>query len=408
MSIRSRSGHGPRSLLVAMAMLAAATACSSSQSSPKDSAPSTDSNTTASAAAATNSAAATKIKLGLVFTLTGTGSQFGIASQRGADLAVEQINSAGKVHVDTVIQDDQGVATSAVSAVKQLIETQGIKAIVGTSGSVAGVPAAPIANSNKVVMLSPWVSAPSFTSDGGYTLRTHLIITTLERQMGKYASTKLGMKHVAVMYANTVDAQAAAGAFQDAFKAGGGDVVDTEVVPPGTTDLHSQLAKIAGHHPDSLYVFLINGTDMANAFKQAQSLGLKVHFFGPNTVNTPDFLKAAGSAAEGTTFAVPGFDINSDVPAVKDFVTAFTAKYGSAPDIVAANAYDDTNLLVKAIQAVGYDGTAIRTWLHAVKDYPGVSGTFSFDARGDVVGKSIEIMTVKDGKFTPLETFQGS
>lgn len=408
MTITSRSAYRPKALLVLTAtLLAAAAACSSTTASPKSGTASTSPSTTASAAQSAG-AAVTNIKLGLVLTLTGTGSQFGTAAQKGAGLAVEQLNKAGKVHVDTVVQDDQGTATSAVSAVKQLIETQGIKAIVGTSGSVAGVPSAPIANSNKVVMLSPWVSAPSFTSDGGYTLRTHLIITTLENQMGKYASTKLGVKHIAVMYANTVDAQAAAGAFQAAFKAGGGDIVDTEVVPPGTTDLHSQLAKIAGHHPDSLYVFLINGTDMANAFKQAQSVGLKVRFFGPNTVNTPDFIKAAGSAAEGTTFAVPGFDINSDTPAVKDFVTAFTAKYGSAPDIVAANAYDDTNLLVQAIQAVGYDGTAIRTWLHGVKDYPGVSGTFSFDARGDVVGKSIEIMTVKDGKFVPLDTFQGS
>jgi len=350
--------------------------------------------------------ASDNIKLGYLLSLTGVGAQFGNQAQRGADIAVDQANKAGKVHVSVTVQDDQSTATAGVSALNQLINTQGIKAVLGPAVSIVGVPVAPIANRHKVVLLSPWVSAPAFTSEGGYTLRDHPLITELEGDLGKYASTTLGYKKVSVLYNQTPDATAAAEAFKKAFTGSGGNIVDNEVVEPGVTDFRSQLTKIAGHETDALYVFLTAGNDVGLAFKQARSLGIKAHLLAPNVVWSPDFIKSAGSAGEGTTFIAEAFDATSTDPATQQFVKEFNAKYHEEPDIVAANSYDAVNLLLEAIQKVGYDGTAIRDWLHSVEGYQGIGGKISFTSTGNVKGKSLSVMTVKDGKFVKIDTVQ--
>ena len=70
---------------------------------------------------------------------------------------------------------------------------------------------------------------------------------------------------------------------------------------------------------------------------------------------------------------------------MSDRVEKFVRKYSKEPSILfeVAEAYDATNLLLNAIENVGYNPNKIKDYLYSVKNYQGVSGTITIDCGGD-------------------------
>ena len=86
------------------------------------------------------------------------------------------------------------------------------------------------------------------------------------------------------------------------------------------------------------------------------------------------------------------------------FVAAYGRAYGGQrPDHRGAGAYDIVYLLARALGAVGPDRRALRDYLAQVgrarAAFEGVTGTITFDDRGDVPGKSVVIGVVHDGRL---------
>jgi branched-chain amino acid transport system substrate-binding protein len=81
------------------------------------------------------------------------------------------------------------------------------------------------------------------------------------------------------------------------------------------------------------------------------------------------------------------------------FKEAFQKKYGKEPGITSDVGYDAAKMIAKAMELLGgTSGEDIRKGLNMLKDYPGVSGTMTFDANGDV-HKPMGIKIVKGGSF---------
>ena len=75
-----------------------------------------------------------------------------------------------------------------------------------------------------------------------------------------------------------------------------------------------------------------------------------------------------------------------------------------APLAFAALAYDSVWLVADALKRAGSaDPTALRDAIAASRDFPGVTGTISFD-QGRDPKKPVIVIRVQDGKFTYLET----
>ena len=71
---------------------------------------------------------------------------------------------------------------------------------------------------------------------------------------------------------------------------------------------------------------------------------------------------------------------------------------------MAALGYDSAMVLADAIKRAGTtEGPKLRDALAATKDFPGVTGTTTLDAKRDA-SKPAVIITVKDGKFQYVET----
>jgi len=81
--------------------------------------------------------------------------------------------------------------------------------------------------------------------------------------------------------------------------------VAREYTSDKATDFSAILTTIKGKNPDVLF---FGGMDPQGApmAKQMQSLGLKAKFLGGDGLQTAEFLKLAGAAAEGVTASSPG------------------------------------------------------------------------------------------------------
>lgn len=112
------------------------------------------------------------IKVGVVAELTGDIPAVGASCKNAAEMAVQEINDAGglevggrKYKIELFIEDNAGKADQSAAAAQKLITQQNVVAIIGPNASRYAIPASEIAESAKVVLISPWSTNPKTTLD---------------------------------------------------------------------------------------------------------------------------------------------------------------------------------------------------------------------------------------------------
>ena len=87
---------------------------------------------------------------------------------------------------------------------------------------------------------------------------------------------------------------------------------------------------------------------------------------------------------------------------MQDFVSAYEAEYGRAPEnAFAALGYDMMGLIASAIETAGSaEPAAIRDALAATQGYVGVTGTVSYPEGQRKPVKTVTIIQVQDGVYS--------
>ncbi len=119
-----------------------------------------------------------EIRIGEFGSLTGAQATFGISTDDGIKLAVDEINAAGGINGKTlkvIAYDDQGKPEEAAVVVNKLITQDKAQVILGEVASSLSLAAAPIAQQNKVPLISPSSTNPKVTQVGDYVFRVCFI-----------------------------------------------------------------------------------------------------------------------------------------------------------------------------------------------------------------------------------------
>lgn len=351
--------------------------------------------------------AADPVTIGSIEILTGPNARYGTAIKAGLDLAAAEINGAGGVlggrPLNVQVEDSGGEKEGAINAARKLIGRDHVPLIIGPTLSNEMFAVGPVANERKVPIVGTSTTANGITDIGPYVFRTSLpeadvIPVTLK------AAQKRGVKRVAVMYGND-DAFTKSGyeVFKAALEKLGIETATTETFGGKDTDFSAQLTKIKGLNVDAIVVSAL--VEAASGIMlQARQLGIPdtVFFIGGNGFNSPKLFDIAGKAAEGTLVGSPWF-IDKPDPVNQKFVAAFKAKYNSAPDQFAAQAYDTLFIVKEALDRAGAaDPEKLRVALQAT-DHTGVMGPFRFtDHRDPASTEGVVVLVVKGGKFTVL------
>jgi branched-chain amino acid transport system substrate-binding protein len=338
--------------------------------------------------------------LGFLATLTGAGAPQSVTLINGAKLAVEVYNKTAHKRVRLEVQDDQSDPAKGLAAFN-LLASKGLKAIVGPNPSSVALAVKPVANRQRVTLMSAGASTPDYPTEGGYTFRTWIASDVLERATAGYFTTKLNIKSVAILAEDAQTFRATAAADAQVYRATGGRVTGQEFVAATQTNYLPQLTKLLATHPATVMLEFTSPANIGNAVKQARQLGFHGPIMSANNAANKAFLDVAGSAANGVYWSKPS---TGNGAAYNSFVTAYKAKYGQTPDAYGASAYDDVMIMAKALAAAGQNGPALRKHLLGLKNYDGASGPITFKPNGDLTSKPIVTETVKSDQIVDVQT----
>jgi branched-chain amino acid transport system substrate-binding protein len=352
------------------------------------------------------------VRVGLIAELTGDIPAVGASCRNAAEMAVKEINDAGgidiggrKYRMELFIEDSAGKPDQAASSAQKLITQKGVVAIVGPNASSNAIPASEIAESAKVVLITPWSTNPKTTLDARsgapkkFVFRAAFIDPFQGRVVAKFARDTMKAHKAAVLYDVASDYnKGIAEFFRKTFEEAGGQVVAFESYTTNDKDFSAQLTKIRSASPE--VIFLPNYyNEVPLQVQQAHRLGIRAPFVGSDSWGSQDLVKLCGSDCEGYYFSTH-YSAESAAPAAKKFIAAYTAAYGKAPDDVAALTYDSFGLLRQALAASAKpDRQTVRDALAKVQGYGGVTGRMEFrEGSGDPV-KSAVILQIRDGRF---------
>lgn len=343
-------------------------------------------------------------KIGVLEATSGPGAAYGIAMKEGVDLAVEEINKNPntKIKLDISFYDTKGNKTEAINSMKKLIEQDKVLAIEGPTFSGEMLAAGPIAQQSQVVAFGTGTTAPGITDIGDYIFRNAIPGKMAIPQTVEKAQKKLGFKKVAILYSNNNDQMVGEnGIYQEIFKEMGIDVVATETFADKDTDFSAQLTNIQAADPDVICVASLY-QEGALIAKKAREMGMNQPIIGNNGFNSPEYIKQAGAAADGTLVATP-WNPERQTEKAQNFRKAFIAKFNHEPDQFSAQAYDAMYTLHQAIEESGTttDRKKFRDTLAGIKGFEGATGKFEFDQNRDPK-MDLAILEIKDGKWTPL------
>jgi branched-chain amino acid transport system substrate-binding protein len=333
------------------------------------------------------------IKIGHITPLTGDAATYGEWEKEGADMALTEWNAKGGINgcqVMIVREDDKVDPAQSVTALNKMISVDKVQAVMGLPSSGETLASAPVAEANKVVLLSDGAAAIKVSSAGDYIFR---IFPSTAQEGGKMTdlAKSLNKTNAAIIYISNDFGTDMANVISKNANQKGITIVDSESYSSDAIDFRTQLAKISGKNPDIIFL-LGYPKDMGLILKQAGEIGIKSQFLAPDSFDDPSIVATAGKAAEGVIYVVP-----SD-QATDKFKADFKTRYGKEASIMNALSYDAFNLLALAIQKGGDNGTAIKNELYKIHDYAGASGIITIDSNGDAINRPMVFKVIKDGK----------
>lgn len=329
-------------------------------------------------------------KIGLVQSTTGgSAALYGTQQKQAIELAFAEINAANTlkdIKLEAIHADDGADRGQTVNIFQRLIRQDKVVAILGPTLSNSAFAADPIAQQAGIPVIASSNTAPNLTKIGDFIFRTSIPEDQVFPAVLRYAVQKRSIKKVALIYG--LDDALTRGAHDVQKKAVvdfGLEQVGIESYQRGDVDFSAQLTKIREQKPDAIILGTL-AEEAAAILRQARQLGFddKVAFIGCNANISAKLFDLAGPAADGIIVGASWYE-GYDSPRSKAFVAAYQKRYGSPPDIYAAQGYDAAYLLAEAIRRADdvTNGRLTRDKLASISDFEGVLGRFGWSADRD-------------------------
>ena len=340
------------------------------------------------------------IKIGFIYSPSDPGT-----TRNGAELAIALANEVDGINglpIELLIRDDKRDPALSARHAEDLIAA-GVLAIVGPDYDEEAVEVGAVAQQLGIPMLTTYPTNPKVSRNGNFSFMGAYTNPYQANVMVDFAMQELGAMIAAVL-TETADtySEGLSNAFIEGFTAQGGTIAVHQFYETGATDFTRQLLTITAVEPAVDVVFLAGlGSEFPLAVKQAKSddIGISATFLGGDGWDRPDLVEIGGVAVEGSFFANRFSPSGQLSEAARQFVNAYTARFGIAPDGPAALGYDSATIVIEAIRrAHATTPAAIRDQIEAAQNYSGATMLSHFDENRHAV-KSLVINTVKDGRI---------
>jgi branched-chain amino acid transport system substrate-binding protein len=349
-------------------------------------------------------------KVGAYLSLSGDDTAFGTDSKEGIELALDEINKAGGVKgkpIKVLFEDDKSKPDEATNKVLQLIDRDGVIAILGEVASARSRAGGIVANKKKVPMITPSSTNPEVTKDRPYVFRVCFTDDVQGRMAAQFVATTLGKKKAAILFASDdLYSSGLAQEFRDSAKKLNLEIVIEKSFLKKETNFTTYINELKSANPEIIYAPVYYNA-MTLIARQAKASGVAGSMFvGSDGWDANELLRDAGEEMEGAYFTN---HYAPDVPWPRslEFVKKYKEKYNRSPSSIAAQAYDATKLLADAIGRAKADTSdAIRDAIAETKGYEGATGVITIDEQRNAQ-KPVVMVQIKDKKFTYHSTVGG-
>jgi branched-chain amino acid transport system substrate-binding protein len=364
------------------------------------------------------------IHIAYMLTVSGATANLGNDSRGAIEIAID--DRGGELlgrPIELTGEDTLCSAEGGQTAAQRVAADPTILGIVGTNCSSEAVAGLPIISQAGLVMISPSNTAPVLTSDDtaaggvwqpGYYRTAHNDLFQ-GRVAAEFMYNELGARTLATIHDGSPYADGLQRVAAEVFTELGGEVTFQGAVNIGDTDMRPILTELAANPPDVLYFPIFEPEGNFIAAQSAEIAGLEdLILFGADGLFADTFPENTGAASLGMYLSGPYV---AGGEAYAEFLAKWEAKFsGPPPSGFHAHAYDATNLLLNAIEAVaqeGEDGTllvgrqALRDALSSTSGFSGLTGTLACNPTGDcATGEALGIFQlteaeVNDGNWPP-------
>jgi branched-chain amino acid transport system substrate-binding protein len=354
-------------------------------------------------AAAIGSPARADVLIGRAGPMTGALAWFGEQMERGAALAVADINAAGGLlgeQVELITVDDYCDPEQAIAAAKKLV-SDGVIFVVGHYCSAASIPASEIYHAAGVLQISPSSSNPMLTELGrANVFRIQNRDDAVGMAIGNYLADHWPDNNIAILHDNTAFGKYIA---EEAKKQLNHRVLTEAIYQayvPGRADYGAEVdalqaadiavAFIGGYHPE-----------IGLMARLARDRAYPVQLMAGTNLGTEEFSLIAGPAAEGTIFtdhADPRRRAEA-APVAERFRAS-----GFEPEGDTLYAYAAVQAWAQAAEKAG--SLELPAMIASLREhqFDTVLGPIDFDDKGDLTVQSPAWYVWRaDGTYAPLE-----
>ena len=399
------------SLALALAMTMSLAACGggSSSSAGQSGAASGASSTSGSTSGDVSNA----FKLGGTGPLTGDASIYGLAAQRGAQIAVDEINAqGGPIQFELKYEDDINDPEKAVNAYNALKEW-GMQISLGSVTTQPGIATSSYNFADSIFALTPSASSPDVLSGKDNVYQMCFSDPNQGLASAQYISEqKLGEKVFIIWKSDDNYSTGIKDKFMAEAEALGLSVVgDATFTTDTATDFTVQLTQAKQKEADLLFL-PIYYQPASLILNQANAMGYAPKFFGVDGMDGILTMKGFDtSLAEGVMLLTP-FNADAQDEATQNFVKAYQDKYGETPIQFAADAYDCVYAYKQALETAGCtpDMSAADINAKLKETFPTITFTgltgdgagITWDATG-AVSKSPKGMIIENGAYVGMD-----
>jgi branched-chain amino acid transport system substrate-binding protein len=298
------------------------------------------------------------VKIGVVAEFSGPFADYG-AQIVGGMKAYLKLNGevyAGK-KIELVVRDTTGAAPDIAKRLAQeLITRDQVDLLAGFGLTPNALAVAPVSAEAKKPMVIMNAATSIITTRSPYIVRVSHTLPQDTQPIAQWAA-KNGIKRAFTLVSDFGPGVDAEGTFIKAFKAAGGEIVDSVRTPLQNPDFAPFLQRVKDTRPEAVFVFLPPGSQTIAFIKGYEERGLKqagIRIIATGDLTDDGVLQAMGDPTLGliTSFH---YSAAHDSPENKAFLKAYVDANGTKlrPNFMACAGYDGMAAIAEALKKTG-------------------------------------------------------
>ncbi len=351
--------------------------------------------------------------IGAIFSTTGDNAPLGVPERETVEMLVKQTNENGGIDghpVKVEFYDDEGKPEQAVQACQQLLANDKVIAVIGPTLTGPSLAIADACDKAGVPLISCAASIKIVDPVKPYVFKTAQTDSLAVEKLLDYIKAN-NIKTVG--FINDSNAFGASGREQwIALSAKAGvKTVAMESFKTDDTKMTSQLTKIKAKNPDAVLCW---GTNPGPAIvaKDMKTLGMTQPLLMSHGIANMEFIKLAGSAAEGVILPAGKLLVAASMPesdpqkqVLMKYADDYMRATGKPANSFGGYSRDAFLLVVEAAKAAGPDRKAIRDRIEDARNFAGISGVFAMTPQdhNGLTKDAFALVQIKGGKWVLIQ-----